>query len=34
MTDLDGKGQTRHWILEIHLVAPDESFGGFYERLL
>jgi len=30
----DGKGRTRHWILEIHLVSPDGSFGGFYERLL
>jgi Xaa-Pro dipeptidase len=34
MTDPDGKGQNRHWILEIHLVAQDGSFGGFYERLL
>jgi Xaa-Pro dipeptidase len=34
MNDPDGKGQARHWILEIHLVAPDGSFGGFYERLL
>jgi Xaa-Pro aminopeptidase len=34
MTDPDGKGRARHWILEIHLVAPDGSFGGFYERLL
>jgi Xaa-Pro dipeptidase len=34
MTDVDGKGQNRHWILEIHLVAKDGSFGGFYERLL
>jgi hypothetical protein len=30
----DGNGRPRHWILEIHLVAPDRSFGGFYERLL
>ncbi len=30
----DGNGQVRHWILEIHLVAPDGSFGGFYERLM
>jgi len=30
----DGKGRRRHWILEIHLVSPDGSFGGFYERLL
>jgi Xaa-Pro aminopeptidase len=34
MTDPDGKGQGRHCILEIHLVAKDGSFGGFYERLL
>jgi hypothetical protein len=34
MTDPDGKGQDRHWILEIHLVTEDGSFGGFYERLL
>ena len=34
MSDPDGKGRARHWILEIHLVAPDGSFGGFYERLL
>jgi len=34
MTDPDGKGRARYWILEIHLVAPDRSFGGFYERLL
>jgi Xaa-Pro aminopeptidase len=34
MRDTDGKGRARHWILEIHLVAPDGSFGGFYERLL
>jgi Xaa-Pro dipeptidase len=34
MSDPDGKGRTRHWILEIHLVTPDGSFGGFYERLL
>ena len=30
----DAKGRARHWILEIHLVAQDTSFGGFYERLL
>lgn len=34
MRDPDPLGQQRHWILEIHLVAPDGSFGGFYERLL
>ncbi len=30
----DGFGRTRHWIVEVHLVAADRSFGGFYERLL
>ena len=30
----DGNGQVRHWILEVHLVARDGAFGGFYERLL
>jgi Xaa-Pro aminopeptidase len=30
----DAFGRVRHWILEIHLVAVDRSFGGFYERLL
>lgn len=34
MRDLDANGRVRHWILEIHLVAPDGTFGGFYERLL
>lgn len=34
MRDPDALGRPRHWILEIHLVAPDGSFGGFYERLL
>ncbi len=34
MCNPDANGQVRHWILEIHLVAPDRSFGGFYERLL
>lgn len=34
MRDPDPRGRRRHWILEIHLVAPDGGFGGFYERLL
>ncbi|MBC9032840.1 aminopeptidase P family protein [Sphingomonas sp. JC676] len=34
MRDPDAHGNPRHWILEIHLVSPDRSFGGFYERLL
>ncbi len=34
MRDPDAFGRERHWILEIHLVAPDGEFGGFYERLM
>lgn len=34
MRDPDAFGRTRYWILEIHIVARDQSFGGFYERLL
>jgi Xaa-Pro dipeptidase len=34
MSEPDGLGRPRHWILEIHLVDPDGGFGGFYERLL
>lgn len=34
MSDLDGLGQPRHWILEIHLVDRAGTFGGFYEQLL
>lgn len=34
MRDPDPLGAPRNWILEVHLVAPDGSFGGFYERLL
>ncbi|MEI9850155.1 MAG: M24 family metallopeptidase [Sphingomonas sp.] len=34
MRDPDLLGQARYWILEIHLLVPDGSFGGFYERLL
>jgi hypothetical protein len=34
MSDLDGLGQPRHWILEIHLVDRAETYGGFYEQLL
>jgi Xaa-Pro dipeptidase len=34
MRDPDDLGQERHWILEIHLVEPNGSYGGFYERLL
>ena len=34
LRDRDARGHARHWILEIHLLAPDRSLGGFYERLL
>ncbi len=34
MSAPDGNGQMRYWILEIHLVEPGGTFGGFYERLL
>lgn len=34
LSDLDHLGRKRFWIIETHLVAPDRSFGGFYERLL
>jgi hypothetical protein len=34
MRDPDTLGQTRHWIIEVHLVDRTRTFGGFYERLL
>ena len=34
MRDPDEDGRPRYWILEVHLVSPDGSFGGFYERLI
>jgi hypothetical protein len=34
MRDPDATGQMKYWILEVHLVDHDRSFGGFYERLL
>jgi Xaa-Pro aminopeptidase len=34
MRDPNARGETKYWILEVHLVAPDRAFGGFYERLL
>jgi Xaa-Pro aminopeptidase len=30
----DGKGNVRHWILEIHLIDRARQFGGFLEELL
>ncbi|WP_395623816.1 M24 family metallopeptidase [Sphingomonas daechungensis] len=34
LSDPDGLGRKRFWIIEVHLLAPDRSYGGFYERLL
>jgi hypothetical protein len=34
MRDPDAIGNTRHWIIEVHLVDRTRTFGGFYERLL
>ncbi len=34
MDQPDKNNHPRYWILEIHMVSPDESFGGFYEDLL
>ena len=34
MSEPDGKGREKHWILEIHLVDKHRNYGGFYERLL
>ena len=34
LSDPDGLGGERFWIIEIHLLAADRSYGGFYERLL
>jgi len=30
----DPSGLPAHWILEVHLVDPDERIGGFFEELL
>lgn len=34
MRDKDADGRERYWILEVHLVEPGGTFGGFCERLL
>jgi Xaa-Pro dipeptidase len=34
MRDPDAAGQTKYWIIEVHLVDRERTFGGFYERLL
>lgn len=31
---LDDAGRQAHWILEVHLVNKERTFGGFYEQLL
>jgi len=33
LSEPDAFGRRRYWIIETHLLAPDRSFGGFYERL-
>lgn len=30
----DAVGHPCHWILEVHLLSPDRSYGGFFEQLL
>jgi Xaa-Pro dipeptidase len=34
MRSSDALGQTKFWILEVHLVDRTPSWGGFYERIL
>jgi Xaa-Pro aminopeptidase len=34
MRDPDGAGRRKYWILEVHLVNRERSWGGFYERVL
>ncbi len=34
MRDPDINGETRHWILEVHLIDKGRSYGAFYEELL
>jgi Xaa-Pro aminopeptidase len=34
MSDKDHLNRDRHWILEIHLIDPARTFGGFYEQLI
>jgi Xaa-Pro dipeptidase len=34
LRDPDELGQMKHWILEVHLIDPTRSFGGFYEELI
>lgn len=34
LRDPDAMGQTKFWIIEVHLVDRARIFGGFYERIL
>jgi Xaa-Pro aminopeptidase len=34
LRDPDARGETKFWIIEVHLVDRARTFGGFYERLL
>jgi Xaa-Pro dipeptidase len=34
LRDPDPEGRAKFWIIEVHLVDRDRTFGGFYERLL
>jgi Xaa-Pro dipeptidase len=34
LRDPDARGDAKFWILEVHLVDRDRTYGGFYERLL
>jgi Xaa-Pro dipeptidase len=34
MRDPDAEGRTKFWIIEVHLVDRDRTFGRFYEWLL
>jgi Xaa-Pro dipeptidase len=34
MRDPDAAGHPKYWIIEVHLVDRERTFGGFYERLL
>jgi len=34
LSDLDIHGNPRDWILEIHFVTKEKTFGGFFEQLL
>ena len=34
LRDPDAAGDTRYWIIEVHLVDRSRDWGGFYERIL